>query len=177
MQAALAGTGLHRLGIVQFAREYPARRSEDRPGFIDFLGVDRQNRLHVVETKVGTSDVRVVLQALDYATWVSANGAAIREERNWPDATGEERVVIDFVLAPKSRGAAVGRYFEGQVEALDGGLAWTVTIVKDPLAESPEPTGPYRRRVPDNLGALVATPVQPARWVNRIARELARDTP
>lgn len=77
LQAALAATELRPLGLAQFAREYPAWRGEGRPGYLDFLGVDRTNRLHVVETKVGTADPKLVLQTLDYAIWVAAHDVEI----------------------------------------------------------------------------------------------------
>jgi hypothetical protein len=172
MQAALAASRLASLGLIDLAREYPAWRGAHRRGFIDFLGVDRKNRLHVVETKVGTGDVRVVLQALDYATWVIANGSAIREERNWQERSGGEVVVIDLVLAPKSGGVAVGSYLAGQLEALDGGITWTITVVEDPLAEAPTLHGPNHKRLPYELGRIIAAPVWPLRWQSRINNEL-----
>ena len=47
LQGALALGPLRTgLGLAEFAREYPARRGDHRPGFIDFLALDRQNQLH-----------------------------------------------------------------------------------------------------------------------------------
>ena len=94
LQGALAlGPLQANLGLAEFAREYPAWRADHRPGFIDFLGLDRQNRLHVVETKVNPDDVTTVLQTLDYAIWVQANAKKIRDERRWPESGGEEKSV------------------------------------------------------------------------------------
>jgi hypothetical protein len=140
-----------RLKLAEFAREYPAWRGDHRPGFIDFLGLDRQNRFHVVETKVNPDDVTAVLQALDYVIWVQANAKKIREERRWPES-GEEKksVVCDFVCAPRitpapdgslaPSGHAIGRYLAGQLEAISPSVSWTISLVPDPLAEVPEVT-------------------------------------
>jgi hypothetical protein len=77
IQATLAAHNLPGPGLTNFTREYPAWRGDKQPGFIDFLGLDRAGRFHVVETKIG-SDVGIVLQALDYATWVKAHAAGSR---------------------------------------------------------------------------------------------------
>lgn len=82
MQATM-GSQASDLALRQLIREFPAYRGLDgsssprlgRPGYIDFLGIDSDGRFHVVETKIG-HDPRVVLQALDYAIWVCANGIA-----------------------------------------------------------------------------------------------------
>ena len=111
LQGALAlGPLQTALRLAEFAREYPAWRGDHRPGFIDFLGLDWQNRLHVVETKVNPDDVTAVLQALDYVIWVQANATKIRDERRrWPESRGEEKsVVCDFVLRSPDH-ASTGR--------------------------------------------------------------------
>ncbi len=169
MQAALAATAMRRLGFVAFSREYPAWRGDGRPGFVDFLAIDHKNVLHVVETKVGTGDVKGVLQTLDYATWVTANAAQIRADLGWTDgpASGTESVVLDFVVAPKASGPAIGPYFFGQVEALDTSIAWRVTIVTDALAHTPELSQTTYQSIPPT-GPLVATPVQGPRRANKV---------
>jgi hypothetical protein len=178
MQASLASRGLTELGFTSFTREYPAWRGDGRPGYIDFLAVDRRNTLHVIETKVGVADVKGVLQTLDYTTWVTAHAKEIRAELNWPNASrlGQETVTLDFILAPKETGPAIGKYLAGQLEALAGSLPWRIAIVTDPLAEVPRIAGPWHRTLPP-LGPLVASPVQGARWAVSIGRELANDGP
>ncbi len=167
MQAALASTGLPELGLQasQICREYPVWRGGWRPGFIDFLALDQTNMLHVIETKVGTADVKGVLQALDYVTWVTAHAAEIRAERGWAQASnsGLETVMVDFILAPKNSGPAVGPYLAGQLEALTGSVPWRIAIVADPLADVPGLIVLGARTIPPE-GPLVATPVQEPRW-------------
>jgi hypothetical protein len=164
MQAALAASGLDQLGLKHFAREYPAWRGEGRPGYVDFLGLDKSNRLHIVETKVGTGDVKGVLQTLDYATWVAAHADAIRADLGWDAGpVGPEIVALDFVLAPKGPMPAVGPYFAGQVEAITGSIPWRVFIVSDPMADTPIIT-PHPTRSTPTAGPLVAEPVRPPRW-------------
>lgn len=176
-QGALAANGLAKLGLMDpFSREYPAWRGDGRPGFIDFLALDPRNRLHVVETKIGTGDVRGVLQALDYAVWVAAHDRAIRADRRWPEPAREQFPVMDFVLAPlptaaPGTGHAVGPYLMGQLEALAGDVPWRIWIVPDPLAETAEVTGPWSRTLTPT-GPMVAAPVQPPRWAARVARSL-----
>ncbi len=179
LQGALALGPLRTdLGLAEFAREYPAWRGDHRPGFIDFLGLDRQNRLNVVETKVNPGDVTAVLQALDYVIWVEANATKIRDERGWPESGGEEKsVVCNLVCAPRitpapdgslaPSGHAIGRYLAGQLEAISPSVSWTISLVPDPLAEVPEVTRLPAHRVPP-AGPLVAEPVQGPRWAARV---------
>jgi hypothetical protein len=179
LQGALALGPLQTdLGLAEFAREYPAWRGDHRPGFIDFLGLDRQNQLHVVETKVNPNDVTTILQALDYAIWVQANAKKIRDERRWPESGGEEKSVVwDFVCAPRitsapdgslaPSGHAIGRYMAGQLKAISPSVPWTISLVRDPLADVPEVTRLQANRLPP-AGPLAAEPVHgprgAARW-------------
>ena len=185
LQAALALGPLQTdLGLAEWAREYPAWRGDHRPGFIDFLGLDRKNRLRVVETKVNPDDVTAVLQALDYVIWVQANDKEIRDERRWPESGGEEKsVACDFFCAPRitpapdgslaPSGHAIGRYLAGQLKAISPYVSWTVSLVPDPVAEVPEVTRLQAHRVPPP-GSLVAKPVQGPRWAARVQAGLVR---
>ena len=170
MQAALAAMRLESLGLVDFAREYPAWRGDGLPGFIDFLGIDDQGVVHVVETKIG-SDPLLVLQALDYAIWVIAHEDAIRKERGraWEGAKG---VAIDFVLAPKGSHPALGPYTASQLEALAGDLSWVVHLVADPRAEVLDMMWIPHRQSPDPQRGLVAEPVRRPRFAARVQQQL-----
>lgn len=168
-QAALAASALNSLELTQFSREYPAWRGEGRPGFIDFLGLDRRSRIHVVETKVGTRDVKVVLQTLDYAIWVAAKDAQIREDKGWPGPGAEKFPVLDFVLSARGvggTGRAVGPYLAGQLEALAGDLPWRIFTVDDPLSTIPKISGPWTRRL--SLDGLDVPSVGPPRWASQV---------
>jgi hypothetical protein len=177
LQARLgAGSLKERLGLTGERREYPAWRGPARPGFIDFLGIDKRHHLHIVETKVNPDDVTVVLQALDYAIWAMANSAGVRDERNWGVADDQERVVLDFVCAPRittgeagavPTGTAIGRYMAGQLEALSPSIAWNIWLVDDPVAEFPELRGPTRRELPED--ALVSASIGNPRWLHRVS--------
>ena len=181
MQAALhSGPLLDRLGLSRVQREYPAWRGAGKPGFLDFLGIDRDDRLHVVETKANPDDVTVVMQTLDYAIWVLANGAAIRDELGWAKAPAEH-VVIDFICAPPARkhagkagppGHAIGRYLAGQLEVLSRAICWRIWLVPDPLADPPDLIGPVSRALPDS--PLVQERVQRPRWPGRVQAGLRR---
>jgi hypothetical protein len=152
MQATLLPGGLKELGIVKAEREYPAWRSIKGSGLIDFLGVDKENRLHVIETKANPHDEEVVLQALDYAVWVQANQAEIRATMRpaWDPADRDEGVVIDFICARRIRksqsaasnellepyGDAIGPYMSAQLDALSSDFERHIWLVDD-LAKSP----------------------------------------
>jgi hypothetical protein len=163
------------LSLTDYRREYPGWRGPGRPGFLDFLGIDRRHQIHVVETKVNPDDVTVVLQVLDYAIWVMANGVEIREKLNWGEAAGEERVVLDLVCAPKilaggedalPASPAIGRYIAGQLEALSPSLGWRIWLVDHPGAEAPELRGLGWRALPDD--ALVSAAIGGSRWLQRV---------
>jgi hypothetical protein len=191
MQAALAAADMPGLGLtLGHAREYPtwrptgrggpigaypARQPEKSLGYLDFLGIDRHNGLHVVETKVG-GDGMLVMQALDYLIWVTAQAASIREDRAWPAPETEGKVHIDLVLAPKGNAPALGPYTAGQLEALAGDVSWRVFLVDDPLAQIPKVKELPRRAIHDPQQERVAKPVQPPRFVGRVQRQL-RDAP
>ncbi len=83
-QARLRGLPVEaRLGLETFLPEYPAMRPRgtgQKAGSMDFLGVDGEHRLHVVETKVGAADPMAALQALDYWVWATANQQSLAED-------------------------------------------------------------------------------------------------
>jgi hypothetical protein len=177
LQACLAAADMPGLGLVSGpVREYPAWRPMGRRGFLDFLGIDRRNRLHVVETKVG-GDGMLVVQALDYLIWVTARAAQIREDRGWPTPETEGKVHIDLVLAPKDNAPALGPYTASQLEALAGDVSWRVFLVADPLAPSPKVEELPRRAIHDPQNGRVAKPVQPPRFVGRVQRQLRDAAP
>jgi hypothetical protein len=174
------------LGLTDFRREFPAWRGEGRPGFLDFLGIDRSNRLHVIETKVNPDDVAVVLQTLDYAIWVAANAKEIRERNDWHQVEGRELdVVCDFIFAPRVKpaadaklqpvGYAIGSYIAGQLETLSSSIPWTVSLVADPAAEVPHVEGFRPHRMPP-VGPLMAEPVQGPRWAARLQADLLAES-
>jgi hypothetical protein len=116
-------------GLKELRREIPARRAGSGPAFIDFVGIDRRRRLHIVETKLG-NDEMLALQALDYWIWASANKTALA---TWlfevADPTG---VVIDVVAASKQgTDKTVGPYTAAQLEAFDGQINWRLHELTD----------------------------------------------
>lgn len=180
MQATLATQAASLdAGMVKLAREYPAFRGpmgagmagRGRPGFIDFLGVDAQGGLHVVETKIG-HDAGVVLQALDYAVYVKANEAEIGRDLHLAPVQGERPVKVHLVLASKSRNKAVNPYLAGQVEALSHDVTPVVHLVDDPAA-CPLALHTPSREALWQAGPQVAKPVTGPRWPQRITNALA----
>lgn len=121
LQAVIAKKEPNVLGLKhnQLRREHPAWRPYPRPkgrGFIDFLGTDGKNRLHVVETKIG-ADEMLVLQGLDYWIWTMANRTYVAGLFELPVSNPE--VCIDFVVSKTTDGKpAFGPYSGVQAQSL-----------------------------------------------------------
>jgi hypothetical protein len=160
LQAALDRPGLRQLGMRALAREYPAWRADGAPGYIDFLGLDADGHLHVIETKIGPDDM-LVFQALDYVTWVTAHADAIRAELGWP--AGDNAVVhIDFLVAPKTGdrpAPALGPYTAGQLAALRDDVPWRIHLIDDPRSDIPVIRSQPAGHMPPPRPRIVATPV------------------
>ncbi len=125
LPAALAAAGAATLGLREpLRREYPAWRPVGHPAYLDFLGHDGQT-LHIVETKLG-NDPMLVLQALDYWTWVSAHQQQIGLDLG---VRTDHPAQIDLVVAsPNGTAPALGPYTLPQLEALDGAIRWRIHI-------------------------------------------------
>ena len=102
-------------------REFPAIRADGSRGYIDLLAVDTQDRIHVIETKIG-SDPMLVLQALDYYIWALAHREALAAEFGL--TTTNPDVVVDFVVGVTKTIKPIGPYTAPQAEVLPGGLRW-----------------------------------------------------
>ena len=157
---------LHRrLRLRHLAREFPATRTGGERGYIDFLAVGADRRLHVVETKIGP-DPMLILQGLDYWIWASAHHdelVAHFTDQFDTDLDPHAPPVIDFVL-----GAKAGRYHHpvtaAVVTALDGSIRWRFHTIdgwdhEDTVIASAPP-----RRAPDDGGT--------ARYTGRLQRHL-----
>jgi hypothetical protein len=132
------------LRLTYAAREFPAWRGvadhpTSSPGLIDFLGIDKDGRLHVVETKANADDPKIVLQTLDYALWIEANLDRVKRHPKFATAT-TGFPVLDFVCAPKRTGQrAIGPYMARQLDALTyEQRAWRICLVENP--DNPQPT-------------------------------------
>ena len=59
-------------------REFPALRPNGGTGYIDFLRVEHDGTMHIIETKIGLDEF-VVLQGLDYWIWARSNMDLLRK--------------------------------------------------------------------------------------------------
>ena len=119
------------VGLQAWVREMPAVRpvAPDGPaslagggrGFIDFLGIDEEQTIHVVETKIGGEDT-LALQALDYWTW--AMGQRTSLAKSFGLTNDAPQVVIDFVIAPAPSGIQLDPWTPAVVAALSGEVKW-----------------------------------------------------
>lgn len=165
------------LGLTYASREFPAWRGvadhpTGGPGLIDFLAIDSNRRLHVVETKANHDDPKIVLQALDYGLWVQANLDRVRKHPKFALAD-DAFPILDFVCAPRAPGLpAVGQYMSGQLDALaHEQRSWRVWIVDDP--ENPRPLGGRTGQLPK--GPLVCPPaISERRWSFEARKALGR---
>jgi hypothetical protein len=185
LQAAISRTPMSTLGLgvrPQLRREFPGWRAPGRKGYIDFLGIDAADHLHVVETKIG-HDAAVVLQALDYSIWVQANEEAIRTSQGWPKAPEDSTVHLDLVLASKViastgrvKDPAVNPYLPGVLEALAGDIRVRVFFIPDATVDEIELQPLGRAELWEPVPGRVAKAVRPARWSARVDKTL-RDRP
>lgn len=187
MQAILNGQA-EDLGLVALWREFPAWRGltsstmggTGRPGYIDFLGADANGVLHVVETKIG-HDPKVVLQALDYAIWVKANDAAIRQRLHdeghivpAPESIESDSAApIHLVLGATAKDKAFNGYLASQIEALAGDTRVKVYVTAQPTARPLSLTEVPKRKL-WTATDLVAEPVIGPRWAESITDGLLR---
>ena len=119
------------LGMRELVRELPAwRPSVERTagrGFIDFVGVDVDERLHVVETKIGP-DAMLGLQGLDYYGWAMAHREQVARQAGADP--GNHSVQLHFVFACNPKGlmhAAAG----ATLERLAPDIPWRCHVIDD----------------------------------------------
>ncbi len=115
-----------RMGLETLVPEFPAVRP--RPGglgagLVDFLGVDGNRRIVVVETKVGASEPTVLLQALDYWVWAESNRTELAE-RLGADPT--LRVGLSVVVAPGPDGRLLQRHNRFVLDRLSRSVPLTI---------------------------------------------------
>lgn len=131
LQAAL-GVDPALIGLTRLLREYPAWRpgSDDvgGQGFIDFLGVDIDDGLHVVETKIGP-DPTLGLQGLDYWAWVTSHKDAITKELGI-HPQDPRPVTLDYVVACSDK-ALLHRAAAQTSDALHTDIPWRFHVITD----------------------------------------------
>jgi len=131
LQASIMKMDQPLLGLASHPRpEFPAWRPYPKPrgrAFVDFVGRDTDDSLHLVETKVG-GDVMLVLQGLDYWIWAMAN----RDElsRMFGSKSTTPQISLDFVVSKKGNAGCLSPYAAAQSAALDPDVVrrfWEVT--------------------------------------------------
>lgn len=126
--------------------------------FIDFLGVDDDGGLHVIETKLGDSDVQMGVQGLDYWAWATAHRDEIVQRlrrEGHDDVSAEEPITLRFVIGRKKSGRTMHAAARATIAALHEDVPWRVQVLAnwDMLAPShrplslPEDVGPTRDRM------------------------------
>ena len=130
LQAAL-GISPSLLGMQELHREFPAWRpsldSVAGRGFIDFLGVDIDGGLHVVETKIGP-DHMLGVQGIDYWAWVTAHKQDIaRQVGADPDGPS---VQLHYVVACK-QGQLMHAAAAETVRLLRAAIPWRCHVIED----------------------------------------------
>jgi hypothetical protein len=153
MQATLAKypakvgwSGSHRL-----EREFPAKRPGGGTAYIDFLRLDDDATLHIVETKVG-HDEMLILQGLDYWIWAQSNARLLASHFK-VDEIGH--IVIDYVVGPEdgqsavaSQHALISPYAPTQLETMSQDIDWQVHLCTGWATTSPAMTALGLRTIP-----------------------------
>ncbi len=96
-------------------------------GFIDFLGVDIDGGLHVIETKIGP-DHMLGVQGLDYWAWVTAHKAEIARQVDADPDGGP--VELHYVLACSSR-PILHAAAAATIARLAGEIPWRCHVIRD----------------------------------------------
>jgi hypothetical protein len=145
-------------------REVPAFRPEAgtalRRGFADLVGVTRDGRIAVVETKLG-ADPLLVLQGLDYWTWATAHRGELAGMLGLEPA-GDLQVELVFGVDASDGRPRVGRHMAAQAQALAGVVRWRVVGVEGWFAGRPRAVRLPTRTLPaGRLGRRRQPPVHP----------------
>jgi hypothetical protein len=106
-----------------------------RRGFADLVGVTRDGRIAVVETKLG-GDPMLVLQGLDYWTWATAHHQELAT-RLGLDPAGEAEVELVLGVDARDGSPRISRHLAAQAQALAGAVRWRIVGVEDWFAERP----------------------------------------
>jgi hypothetical protein len=151
-------------------REVPAVRPV-KNGYVDLLGADHRNRLHVIETKIGP-DEGLIIQGLDYWIWTTANIKALGKQRGI-DLDDTDQADLDFVIAEKSPGRGlIGSYTSAQAEALAGSIRWRFTTVRDWRDGAPIIDRLAPRVLPAGSRGRGAPRKTPPRWSARLGDQI-----
>jgi hypothetical protein len=129
-------------------REFPAKRPGGGTAYIDFLRLDDDATLHIVETKIG-HDEMLILQGLDYWIWAQSNATLLASHFKIDKIT---HIVIDYVVGTKdghspaaSQHALISPYAPAQLEAMSQDIDWQVHLCTGWATTSPAMTalGPH----------------------------------
>lgn len=146
------------VGMRHVRRELAAGRlTAHKAAYIDFLGVDDDGRLHVIETKLGHSDAQLGVQGLDYWGWATFHFDELREQlqrQGHDEIDADADVTLRFVIGMKEPGRALHPAARATIRALHEDIPWRVQVLDnwDTLHPShtplslPEDVGPQRDR-------------------------------
>ena len=130
LQAALA-VDPSILAMTRLVREFPAWRPSlsdaGGRGFIDFLGVDVDGGLHVIETKIGP-DPMLGLQGLDYWAWVTAHKDEVSACLGLEPS--EEPVGLHYVIATSGK-TLIHQAAAETMRRLGPDIPWRCHVITD----------------------------------------------
>ncbi len=146
------------VGMRHVRRELAAGRlTAGGAAYIDFLGIDDDGRLHVIETKLGHSDAQLGVQGLDYWGWATAHAEELRQKlqgQGHDELDADAEVTLRFVIGMKEPGRFLHAAARATIRALHPDIPWRVQVLDnwDTLHPShtplslPEDVGPLRDR-------------------------------
>ena len=146
------------VGMRHLRRELAAGRlTAGGAAFIDFLGIDDDGHLHVIETKLGHSDVQLGVQGIDYWGWATAHAVELREQlqrQGHDELDADATVTLRFVIGRRAPDRALHAASRATISALHNDIPWRVQVLDnwDALHPShtplslPKDVGPQRDR-------------------------------
>jgi hypothetical protein len=132
-------------------REFPAVRPGGGNAYIDFLYIDSDATLHIVETKIGTNDEMFVIQGLDYWLWAHANRDLLSR---YFGVETSEGIVIDYVVGekdgriPDTTTSVISSYAPAQLSCLSPDVTWGIHRIAGWQTETPTLTSLGQRTLP-----------------------------
>ncbi len=130
LQAALA-VDPSIIGMTELIREFPAWRPSlgdgAGRGFVDFLGVDVDGGLHVIETKIGP-DAMLGLQGLDYWAWATAHKDELSQSLGLEPSDKPVELHVVVATSPK---ALLHAAAAETLRRLDPQIPWRCHVITD----------------------------------------------
>lgn len=121
------------VGMRYVRRELAAGRLTAQSScFIDFLGIDDDGQLHIIETKLGHDDVQLGIQGLDYWAWAMHHKDELCRRltnEGYKNVDAAQPITLRFVIGAKVPDRALHDGARATIAALHGEIPWRVQVL------------------------------------------------